>query len=125
MSEQEHKQPEQKPSYTPASPVKRAMAWIGVVYMVILVALTTYIYATGAPLQNLAPLLAIPALVGLGIVALISSRTTGRPAKLPAILLALVCWAAAIITLPIGLAGLLSNFAPAGFTTFGITIVGG
>lgn len=96
--------------YTPASPVKRAMAWIGIVYMVIIVALTTYIYATGAPLRNLAPLLAIPALVGLGIVALISFRTTGRPGKVPAVVLAILCWAAAIYSIPLGLAGLLSNF---------------
>jgi hypothetical protein len=110
MSEKETKQAEQPESYTPASPVKRAMAWIGVVYMVIIVALTTYIYATGTPLTNLAPLLAIPALVGLGIVALISHRTTGKPGKLPAILLALLCWVAAAYSLPIGLYGLLSNF---------------
>ena len=113
MSEKDIKQsdqPQEQQGYTPASPVKRAMAWIGVVYMVIIVTLTTYIYATGAPLQNLAPLLAIPALVGLGIVALISSRTTGKPGKVPAILLALVCWAAAVYSIPLGVAGLLSNF---------------
>lgn len=96
--------------YTPASPVKRAMAWIGIVYMVIIVALTTYIYATGAPLKNLAPLLAIPALVGLGVVALISARTTGKPGKPAAIALAVLCWAAALYSIPLGLAGLLSNF---------------
>lgn len=106
-TQEEDKQPQ---SYTPASPVKRAMAWIGIVYMVIIVVLTTYIYATGAPLQNLAPLLAVPALAGLGIVALISCRTTGRPSRVPAVLLALLCWAAAAYSLPLGLAGLLSNF---------------
>ena len=110
MPEKDINQPEEQPGYTPASPVKRAMAWIGIVYMVIIVALTTYIYATGAPLQNLAPLLAIPALIGLGIVALISSRTTGKPGKASAILLALLCWAAAAYSIPLGLAGLLSNF---------------
>ena len=59
---------EEQSSYTPASPVKRALAWIGIVYMVIIVALTTYIYATGTPLNNLAPLLSIPAVVERGIV---------------------------------------------------------
>lgn len=105
----EDKDEKQKP-YTPASPVKRAMAWIGVVYMVIIVALTTYIYATGAPLTNLTPLLAVPGLVGLGVVALISCRTTGRPGKGAAIALAVLCWVAALFTLPLGIAGLLSNF---------------
>ena len=103
-------QDEQQTGYTPASPVKRAMAWIGIVYMVIIVALTTYIYAMGKPLGNLAPLLAVPALVGLGIVSLLSWRTTGKPGKIPAILLALLCWAGAAYSLPLGILGLMSNF---------------
>ena len=37
---QENGQREER-GYTPASPVKRTLAWIGAVYMVILVALTT------------------------------------------------------------------------------------
>ena len=36
------KQDSREPDYTPASPVKRTLAWIGLVYMVILLALTTY-----------------------------------------------------------------------------------
>lgn len=105
---EEEKQEEQ--GYTPASPVKRAMAWIGVVYMVIIVALTTYIYANGAPLNNLSPLLAIPGLVGMGIVALLSWKTNGKPGKGAAIALALLCWAAAAVSVPLGLMGLMSNF---------------
>lgn len=68
--------------YTPASPVKRTMAWIGVVYMVILVAMMTYYYFTGSMLVNMAPLLAVPGLIGLGILALVSWRTTGRPGQM-------------------------------------------
>ena len=102
--------PEEDPDYTPASPVKRALAWIGVVYMVLLVALMTYFYFTASMLGGLGPLLTVPGLVGLGIVSIISWRTTGRPAKGPAIALALLCWAAAVLTLPIGIAGLVSNF---------------
>lgn len=41
---------EKKPDYTPASPVKRTLAWIGIAYMVILVALTTYFYYTAKAL---------------------------------------------------------------------------
>ena len=103
-------QPEETPGYTPASPVKRALAWIGVVYMVILVALMTYFYFTASMLGGLGPLLTVPGLVGLGIVSIISWRTTGRPGKGPALALALVCWAVAVLTLPIGIAGLMSNF---------------
>ena len=96
--------------YTPASPVKRTMAWIGVVYMVILVAMMTYYYFTGSMLVNMAPLLAVPGLIGLGALSLVSWRTTGRPKKGAAWLLALLCWAAALVSLPMGLVGLLSNF---------------
>ena len=100
--------------YTPASPVKRTMAWIGVVYMVILVAMMTYYYFTGSMLVNMAPLLAVPGLIGLGILALVSWRTTGRPGKWPAIALAAVCFLAALATLPLGIVGLLSNFSLVG-----------
>ena len=96
--------------FTPSSPVKRTMAWIGLVYMVILVALTTWFYFTAKPLGNLGPLLTVPGLIGLGIVALVSWRTTGKPGKWPAISLAILCWLLALATLPIGIAGLMSNF---------------
>ena len=95
--------------YTPASPVKRALAWIGIVYMLILTGLMTYFYFTATMLGGLGPLLTLPALIGLGVVALLSWRTTGRPGKGAAIALALLCWALALITLPIGIAGLMSN----------------
>ena len=111
MSEKKRAPEEETESgFTPASPVKRTLAWIGLVYMVILVALTTYIYFRGTVLSNLGPLLTVPGLIGLGAVALVSWRTTGRPGKLPAIGLALACWLLALATLPIGIAGLLSNF---------------
>lgn len=96
--------------FIPASPVKRALAWVGLTYMIILLALTTYIYFHGTGLSNLGPLLTVPGLIGLGAVTLVSWRTTGRPGKRPAIALTLVCWLLALVTLPIGIAGLLSNF---------------
>ncbi len=37
-----------KPSYTPASRGKRVAAWIGVIFMVLLVLMYTYSIATGA-----------------------------------------------------------------------------
>ena len=108
MSDEKH--PEQDTSYTPASPVKRTLAWIGLAYMVIVVALTTYYYFTGTMLGNLGPLLTVPGMVGLGALSLVSHRSTGRPGKVPAILLAVLCWALALATLPLGIVGLLSNF---------------
>ena len=102
--------PEEDKGYTPASPVKRTLAWIALAYVLIFLALTTYYFYTGTMLGNLAPLLTVPGLIGLGALALVSWRSTGNPGKLPAILLALLCWLLAAATLPVGLAGLMSNF---------------
>ena len=63
--------------FTPSSPVKRTLAWIGLVYALILLALTTYFFFTATGLGNLGPLLTVPGLIGLGVVALVSWRTTG------------------------------------------------
>lgn len=104
-------EPEKRPEgYPPASPIKRTLAWIALVYVLILLALTTYYYYTGTTLGNLGPLLTVPGLIGLGILSLVSWRSTGRPGKWAAIALAVVCWLIALLTLPIGIAGLLSNF---------------
>ena len=119
MSKNKTNRPEEEQEeqgYTPASPVKRTLAWIGIVYMVIVVALTTVIYSTGKPLNNLAPLLSVPALVGLGIMSILSWRTTGTPGKWSAILIALVCWAIAAYSIPLGIVGLMSNFGMVGVT---------
>ena len=114
---------EEEKGYTPSSPVKRTLAWIGLVYMVILVALTTYFYFTGTMLGNLAPLLAVPGLIGLGVLAIVSHRSTGTPGTKMTILVVLACWALAAFTLPIGILGLLSNFSQMGVTV--ITTFGG
>ena len=100
--------------YTPASPVKRTLAWIGLVYALILLALTTYIYFTGRGLNNMGPLLTVPGLIGLGILSLVSWRSTGKPGKWPAAALAVLCWLLALATLPIGITGLMSNFGKIG-----------
>lgn len=102
--------PEKNPGFAPASPLKRTLAWIGLVYALILLALTTYFYFTGTGLGNLGPLLTVPGLIGLGAAALVSWKTAGRPGKWPAIGLAVFCWLLALATLPIGIAGLMSNF---------------
>ena len=112
--------PEEKEGsdFTPSSPVKRTLAWIGVVYALILLALTTYFFFTATGLRNLGPLLTVPGLIGLGILALVSWKTTGKPGKWPAIAIAVVCWLLALATLPIGIAGLISNFSQ-----FGVTVI--
>lgn len=123
---EDKRSPEEKEegSFIPASPVKRTLAWIGLAYVLILLALTTYFYFTGTGLRNLGPLLTVPGLIGLGAVALVSWRSTGRPGKWPAIAIAAVCWLLALATLPIGIIGLLSNFSDF-VTVFGVSVLGG
>lgn len=72
---------DQQEPYVPASPVKRTMAWIGIVYMVILLCLTTFYFYTGRMLGNLAPLLTVPGLIGLGALILVSWHSTGHPRR--------------------------------------------
>ena len=57
---------DQQEPYVPASPVKRTMAWIGIVYMVILLCLTTFYFYTGRMLGNLAPCSPCPASLAWG-----------------------------------------------------------
>lgn len=101
---------DQQEPYVPASPVKRTMAWIGIVYMVILLCLTTFYFYTGRILGNLAPLLTVPGLIGLGALILVSWHSTGHPRRGLAFGLSLLCFCLAAFTLPIGLLGLMSNF---------------
>ena len=118
----EHGTPE---PYTPASPVKRTLAWIALAYVLIFLALTTFYYFNGYMLGNLAPLLTVPGLIGLGILALVSWRTTGRPGKAAAFTLAIFCWAAALVTLPVGILGLLTNFTELDTAVLGLSIFWG
>ena len=101
---------EEQPEYIPASPVKRTMAWIGIVYMVILLCLTTFYFYTGRMLGNLAPLLTVPGLIGHRTLMFVSSHSTGQPRRGLAFGLSLLCFCLAAFTLPIGLLGLMSNF---------------
>ena len=62
----DNKNQEESSSYTPASPVKRIIAWVGVTYMLIFVLLNLYpFFHGGAYLQGLAPLLVCPGAAGL------------------------------------------------------------
>ncbi len=63
--EQQGQTPRQEPIKW-ATPMQRLWAWVGVVYMVILVLLTTYALARGAYLGGIAGIMLAPALAGLG-----------------------------------------------------------
>ena len=112
MSQKKDERPEQEGQepFVPASPVKRTLAWIGLVYAFMLLGMTTYIFFTGTALGNLGPALALPGLVGLGAVAIVSRRTTGRPGAAATVLVTLLSWGLAIFTAPLAWVGFLSNF---------------
>ena len=114
MTEPTKDRKEEELDYVPASPVKRTLAWIALVYVLLFLALTTYFYFTGTMLGNLAPLLTIPGLIGLGALCLVSYRSTGRPGKWAAIGLAVLFWGLAAATLPLAYAGFMSNFGMVG-----------
>ena len=65
---------EPQPGYVPASPTRRIAAWVGVIYMVIILALTTYALATGELLGGLTGLMAAPACGGLAAVCWVRRR---------------------------------------------------
>ena len=59
---------EESESYVPASVYKRVWAWVGVIYMVIIVLLTTYFIATWTFLTGITGIMLFPALGGFSIV---------------------------------------------------------
>ena len=62
----DNKNQKEPSSYTPASPVKRIIAWVGVAYMLIFVALNLYpFFHGGTYLRGLPPLLVCPGAAGL------------------------------------------------------------
>ena len=96
---------ENRPSYTPASPVKRALAWMGVVYMVILVLLTTYNMATGEPLHGIPGILLFPACGGLAAVCFLRGREIK---KLPLLILGVLAAVACAFNLVTGVLSLVA-----------------
>ena len=61
-----------------ASPLKRVWAWVGVVYMVILVLLVTFFYATGHFLTGIGGVMVAPALAGAAVSCVVLWRTGAR-----------------------------------------------
>ena len=99
--------PEQdpKPDWTPASPAKRALAWMGIVYMVILVLLTTYNLATGEPLHGIPGILLFPACGGLSALSWLRYRAVGGFHHCFMAVLAALC---GLVSLVLGVLSLIS-----------------
>lgn len=96
---------EEKPTYTPASATKRALAWMGLVYMVIIIGLTTYNLTTGVVLQGIPGLLLAPGCGGLGAICLLKYRDERRNNLL---FLAIIAILACIINLVLGIVSLIA-----------------
>lgn len=119
MADEHNKTPQEQDEqprepYIPASPLKRIWAWVGVVYMVIIVLLMTYMYGTGTYLHGIASLMVIPALGGGGASAVCvftspqESRSPARRAMM--IFITALCLALIVINLINGIPALLANF---------------
>ncbi|WP_130869998.1 hypothetical protein [Intestinimonas massiliensis (ex Afouda et al. 2020)] len=107
-------QEEEREPYTPASPIKRILAWVGIVYMVCLIFLNLYpFFNQGAYLTGVAPLFACPGIAGLLAIALWTLRqpdeTYSKKASMG--VLALVCVVGLVVSLVLGIPPLLANFS--------------
>ena len=110
MTPEEKKPPEESgPSYTPASFEKRAAAWVGIVYMVIVAVVMAWTTARGGQvLTGTGPLLLLPAAGGVAAVA-IHRRRTGAAGTAFTVLVLLVAAAGAVLGLALGLPPLLGH----------------
>lgn len=108
-----HTNQEQQEPYVPASPVKRIIAWVGVVYMVCLVFLNVYpFFNQGAYLTGVAPLFACPGIAGLFAIAvhLVRSPDSTYSRKVSMGILAAICAVGFVVSLVLGIPALLANF---------------
>ena len=116
MSEQnpnlnpEQQDEEQSAPYTPAGFEKRTAAWLGIVYMLMLLFITTYsIYTGGGTLAGTFPLFLVPLAVGVIVIAVYRQRRGTAPGGLPlTILLVVVCACAAVFGLLLGVPALIA-----------------
>ena len=109
MSESDRKdpqEPQEKPPVTYASPIQRIWAWVGVVYMLLLLLLFTYFLATGTFIQGITGIMIAPALWGVARMALLQ-RTDRRNKNKDLLWLLTVAVCAAFIVV-----GVLSSLRP-------------
>ena len=104
---------EEREPYVPASPVKRIMAWVGIVYMVGFVILNIYpFFNQGNYLTGIAPLFACPGIAGIFAISLYLAchpdSTYAR--KVSMAILAAICAVGFVVSLILGFPPLLANF---------------
>ena len=99
--------------YTPSSPVKRIIAWTGVVYMVGLVLLNLYpFFHGGAMLNGIAPLLVCPGAAGLAVICVWQLRQKDCPTGKRILLAVIVVLCAILLLMGLmdGLPALMAGF---------------
>ena len=99
MDEQDKLTPpeEQTPPIKYATPMQRIWAWVGVVYVVIIMLLTTYAVATADYIRGIGGFMLSPALCGLGASAILRYRQGVGRGGLPAcVILSLACFLLAV-----------------------------
>lgn len=113
---EEEKQPQQSGQetqpYVPASPLKRTLAWVGIVYIVLFVFLNLYpFFHGGENLHGVGPLLVCPGTAGMAVIAFREARRREAPAAKRAgmAVLAVVCAVVFVLGLVDGAAPLLAG----------------
>lgn len=98
--------------YTPASFEKRAAAWMGIAYVLMLLFVTTFgIYTGGRELPGTFPLFLVPVSVTLAVVVLRRLKTGGLPGGRAGGIAALIaCAAGALFGLALGVPALIAAF---------------
>lgn len=115
MSDNPNRTPSQPPEeepYVPSPVPKRIIAWVGVVYMLIIVTLTIApFFRQGEYLRGIGPLLVCPGTGGLFAICIWQVRQPDCPSTKRGgmILLAVVCAAIFVLGLADGIPGLLAT----------------
>ena len=87
----------QTPPVKYATPMQRVWAWVGVVYVVIIMLLTTYAVATADYIRGIGGLMLSPALCGLGASAILRYRQgVGRGGLAVCVALSGACFVLAV-----------------------------
>ena len=103
----------QAPGYTPASFEKRTAAWMGIAYvLMVLFVINFTIFTGGRELPGTFPLFLVPAAVGTAAVTIRRMRTQSLPAAARAgcVMMLLVCAAALLLGLALGVPALIAAF---------------
>lgn len=92
------KEPEDTPSYTPASFEKRTAAWMGVAYVLMMLFVITFsIFTGGRQMPGAFPLFLVPVAVALAVIVIHRQVKGTAPGGLLTTILVLICCAAGVV----------------------------